>query len=161
MAEPIFYVDAPEVREIAEGLIPKHHQHLIDLPIRYVFRSKTRKLRGSLAYATAEVMKGREAVGWMTEDEVQSQYERFQNPYQIFWMEVSAQLWETLSDPQKIALIDHELCHFIIEEDDLNPEPRLGIKPHDIEEFTDVVRRHGLWEPGLVEFGAAAFGLES
>lgn len=57
----------------------------------------------------------------------------------IVWF--AADQWETLTDEQKTALVDHELCHCRF----LNGSAE--IRPHDVEEFDAVIRRHGLWWP--------------
>lgn len=57
-----------------------------------------------------------------------------------FTVEVSADWWDIYTDHQRIALIDHELCHMAFDEDG---KPRL--RPHDLQEFSAVVQRHGLW----------------
>ena len=67
-----------------------------------------------------------------------------------------------VTDAQREALIDHELSHAEIVRDD-NGEPKRDtkdrvlyrIRKHDLEEFTDVVRRHGLWKADIESFAAA------
>lgn len=59
--------------------------------------------------------------------------------------------WRTLSAEQRIALVDHELCHF---DRDLEKE-KWVIITHDIEEFESIVQRWGLWHPKLSDFGHA------
>lgn len=60
---------------------------------------------------------------------------------------------------QKLALIDHELCHCEVSKD-TNGEPKVDennrvvyrIRKHDIEEFTEVIARHGSWKADLEMF---------
>ncbi len=54
------------------------------------------------------------------------------------------QVWKQLTDAQKEALVDHELEHCKYDEND-----RPIMKEHDLEEFTCVVERHGLWTTAL------------
>jgi len=54
------------------------------------------------------------------------------------------QIWITLTNSQKDALVDHELEHCKYDKND-----RPIMIDHDIEEFTCVVDRHGLWTTGL------------
>ena len=68
-------------------------------------------------------------------------------------MNIDALYWEDASDDDRIALIDHELCHFQLKRNaktneielDGNDKPKLKAVPHDIEVgvFYDVIRRHG------------------
>lgn len=67
--------------------------------------------------------------------------------------------WDAFTKEQKMALLDHELCH-IMPSEDKNGEhiqDDLGRKMfrtrrHDIEEFQDVVRRHGVYKKDLERF---------
>jgi hypothetical protein len=58
--------------------------------------------------------------------------------------------WRFLSESQKKALVDHELCHFTRDEDGYYT------KDHDVAEFCAVLERHGLWMDDLAAFIAAA-----
>ena len=65
-------------------------------------------------------------------------------------------------------MVDHELCHAWAEvkqkKDDSDSDEeletdnpvRLGVKPHDLEEFSCIVRRHGLWRDDIQDFVEAA-----
>lgn len=74
----------------------------------------------------------------------------------VFWRD------ERVLDPQRSALLDHELCHAARKFDD-NGEPVIDerqrpvyrIRKHDIEEFTDIVARHGCYKADLEAFAAA------
>jgi hypothetical protein len=55
--------------------------------------------------------------------------------------------WESISEPQRKALLDHELTHILVDEakrDDLG-RPVLKMRKHDAEFgwFADIARRHG------------------
>lgn len=60
---------------------------------------------------------------------------------------------------QREALLDHELCHCEVTLDE-DGEPKRDerdrvvyrTRKHDIEEFSDVVRRHGVWRHDLERF---------
>lgn len=75
---------------------------------------------------------------------------------QTFWNDTR------VTDAQRLALLDHELCHAGLRYDS-NGEPvedergRLvyRIRKHDIEEFTVIVKRHGCYKADLEEFYAA------
>ena len=58
--------------------------------------------------------------------------------------------WGFLEENQKVALVDHELCHFTRDEDGYYT------KDHDVTEFCAVLERHGFWLPELALFVAAA-----
>lgn len=69
----------------------------------------------------------------------------------------------SVNDEKKRALLDHELCHAQVVEDE-NGDPaqnELGqviyrMRKHDVEEFADIVERHGVWKRDLELFFQAA-----
>src|SRR5262245_53423071 len=75
------------------------------------------------------------------------------------------QFWNAreVSIEQRTALLDHELCHATVKLDDRTGDPvrderrRLVFRTrkHDIEEFEEVVRRHGCYKRDLESFFAA------
>jgi predicted LPLAT superfamily acyltransferase len=69
-------------------------------------------------------------------------------PTPFFVIEIAFDAWEILEKEQRVALVDHELCHCMMDED----SGKLIMHPHDLEEFNAVVRRHGLWQPDVVTF---------
>lgn len=65
---------------------------------------------------------------------------------------------------QMEALLDHELCHAQVAKDpetgedkeDSRGRPVWRIRKHDVEEFTEIVQRHGLWVSHLETFAREA-----
>jgi hypothetical protein len=77
---------------------------------------------------------------------------------------LSRRFWrhEDVTDAQRTALLDHELCHAALAYDEKGApvEDERGrkvyrIRKHDIEEFTDIVARHGCYKADLEQFAAA------
>jgi hypothetical protein len=67
-----------------------------------------------------------------------------------------------VTNEQRNALLDHELCHAAVAYDtdgDLKRDDRgryvFRVRKHDLEEFRDVVARHGLYKNDLVDFERA------
>ena len=58
-----------------------------------------------------------------------------------------------LTEKQRLALIDHELCHIVR---DVDSDSGFSMRSHDIEEFAAVVERHGAWKADVHHFLAAA-----
>lgn len=147
---------APEVEKIANELIPKYHQHLIDfnVRIRYVFVDKTPKAKGKETWGSCRKVSGLNA---FLEGETPDG-----DPF--FVITISEQIWDVLPDDKRIALVDHELCHAYAEvkqqKDDADGDSdmetdnpvKLSVKPHDVEEFGCIIRRHGLWHEDIREF---------
>ena len=57
--------------------------------------------------------------------------------------------WKILTPEQRVALVDHELQHCDVDADSSEPV----MVEHDVEEFSLIVRRYGLWKPNLRTFG--------
>jgi hypothetical protein len=79
---------------------------------------------------------------------------------------LNREVWEDAEffDSKKLALLDHELCH-AARSVDSDGEPRIDTKGravwrmrgHDIEEFREIVDRHGCWKYDLEKFADAIF----
>ena len=127
------YVEAKAVKAIAEAILRPFHADLVTARIGYLFR-KEWKRKGKTVRAKLSV-----ASGW-------AQYVGKVD----FVMEVNWTVWRFLTAAQRIALIDHELCHAWQDLD----SGAWKTAVHDIEEFLPIIERWGLWEPDLEKLGA-------
>ena len=84
-----------------------------------------------------------------------------------FIIVLNRQVWynDQFDAPKKMALVDHELCHAEMARDaegedksDERGRPVYRIRKHDIEEFTEIVRRHGCYKADLEVFAKALMG---
>jgi hypothetical protein len=64
--------------------------------------------------------------------------------------------WKILTPEQRVALVDHELQHCDVDADSNEPI----LVEHDVEEFSLIVRRYGLWKPTLRTFGDAVAAVQ-
>jgi hypothetical protein len=136
-AVPLQFDPAEAVEEIAKKLIPKHHSHLVSARIAYLFKNKPMKSKGREVYATAEKISKK----------------NYALCKHHFLITVAYPTWKDLSDKKKLAVIDHELEHCFVEDDEKTGEPKYSILPHDVEEFGSIIRRHGLYTTDLVRIG--------
>lgn len=145
------YRHAPEVHEIAAGLIESvpEHKDLDGCRIEYVFIDKAPKSKGRAVWGRARKLGGLPAfiAAGHPVDEL------FVVPRAMFVIEISWNIWLYLDEGQRVALVDHELCHCVavLDEDD---ELVLSTRPHDFEEFRGVIDRHGLWNSSSTALGA-------
>jgi predicted metallopeptidase len=143
------YDHAPEVQAIAETLIAEHHPHLQGVPIRYVYVDPPPKSKGKTVWGRAR-KKGPLDAHLAELEETD-----------FFVIEAAQAVWEEMTHAQRVALVDHELCHC-----GLSDKGKLTLLAHDLEEFNAVVQRRGLWRDSVKVFvraGAAAdrqLGLE-
>ncbi|MCU1356411.1 MAG: hypothetical protein JWM89_1829 [Acidimicrobiales bacterium] len=165
---------AHEVESIAEPLIEDHHRHLIGWRIEYLFRDKATSKNGKDVLGTARIIKGRtaflarsnsiEVVG--ETGEILSSTAESSKPVEpppFFVIEIALDTWGIdvedegrwgLSDEQRVALVDHELHHCQVDEDG-----RPYMRPHDIEEFDEILARYGPWKSDVRRFVEIAKGV--
>ncbi len=148
--EPVEWSDATaDLAPLGRQLIEKYHWHLMEFPVRFCWRSRSRTRHKNTVLATAEIVRGRFANFVMTEAEKAMKGQ--ERGCAMFWIEVARDQWEYLDDAQRYALLDHELCHCIIEENEDGDEV-MAMVGHDLEEFRAIVQRHGLWLDDVKSF---------
>jgi hypothetical protein len=129
------YREAEQPARIGRALVDAIHKHLANAKIGYLFREKMAEHdKTKLAKASKVGAK----LAFYTDLD--------------FLIEVNHEAWMTLSQEQRVALIDHELCHFGVE-DDTKGDTRHLLLSHDVEEFEAIVKRWGFWKPDLTKFG--------
>lgn len=149
-----FAPDSGVLEAIARPLIDDHYPDLNDYSVRieFVWRDKAANSGGKVKLASARKVSGLNA---FLSREPGADYG---NDY--FVLEVARDTWEPLSHRQRVALIDHELAHMGVKVDPETGEFKLVLIPHDLEEFTEIVRRHGLWRDEVKNLVEAAEGHE-
>jgi hypothetical protein len=154
--DPTRWIEAPEVKDIADRLIPKYHAHLRSWAeeIRYVFRNEAQVSKGRTVWGKAHKITGLAAYMMFNSPGDLNSFDEVPQRADAFVMEIAHDIWKQLTPKQQQALVDHELMHFTIEMDD-NAGLVRGIRGHDVEEFREVVERHGAWKPDLAEFAEA------
>lgn len=142
------YTAAPEVEKIAQRIINTTRPILGHVKISYMFRPE------------APVSDGKVTGGMCirVDDRNRTIHDH------DFIIEISKDIWDEATDQFKEALVDHELGHVGIrmskedgaEDDPIYDEttnrPKTFIRKHDIEEFEDVLERHGAFHKGLRDF---------
>lgn len=135
------WMPAPEVEAIAESLIEEidRHMDLGKARIEYVFVRPAPKSKGRTVWGSA-----RKISGLAAHLAARHRAARFREPVPFFVVSISHDIWVDLDERQRRALVDHELCHLWVAEDE-DGELVLGVGGHDVEEFAGVIARHGLW----------------
>lgn len=119
------YRAAEQCQEIGRVLVDKIHKHLVNCSIGYVFKQSLTD-----AWAKASLVSGKL---------------HFYSGHDAL-IEVNWEAWKKLKPRQRVALIDHELCHFGRDDE------AIVMQHHDVEEFGAIIVRWGPWEPSLVAF---------
>ncbi|HHZ06932.1 MAG TPA: hypothetical protein GX401_09175 [Clostridiales bacterium] len=126
-----YYSFAPyELFNIAEEIISEYHPHLKDIKIAYLFRSGKWKSKGEPIMGRALVA----APMW-----------RCASGFDLILV-INEMMYKNLDRKGKKALLDHQLSHFSVQETGslVFGEKTWAIRGHDVQEFSDVVKRHGI-----------------
>jgi len=136
MGDKLGYIEAPDLEEIATGLIESWPElgFIETARIRYLWKDKGTSTAmgkctkaGGFWPALAEV----DFVIWLGAEDVRAGY---------------------FTRHQVEALLYHELCHITTDEEGEN----FATRPHDAEVFYMELRRYGAWERALSPFGQMA-----
>ena len=129
------YVEAnDDVYQLMQDLIKRYRHtigHLLNVQIKILFKKKTSKKNGKKVLGRASVF---------------PEKDMHFHPY-TFLIELDKTYWQDCPDKRE-PLLFHELCHCWIGEDN-----KASIRPHDLEEFSEVVRFYGAWESDVKHFG--------
>jgi NADH:ubiquinone oxidoreductase subunit len=133
----------PEVIEMARRIIAEDHIELRRSNIAFVMKSDGTDSQGSRKRRKTPFKT------WAQAAKIPAKYDALMDFEFLIW--IQEEIWDQLSHEQREALIDHELCHCGYNENDVPT-----MIPHDFEEFSCVIERHGLWRKSLLEMGKAA-----
>lgn len=133
---------AIEPKDIATDLIAEVHQHLRPARILYLFTTQKTLKCDAVVLGKAKKLSAKERF-------LSSGNESIEDGYH-FVITFDVNEWKDLTEAQRKALVDHELCHCGIGANGWR------LKGHDVEEFQAVIERHGFWKRDVRAFGAAA-----
>lgn len=133
MAVEWFKAEGP-VLDLARRVIARYHPRLADARVLFIMRSEAPTSNGKITYGKAK--------------KLSAELQVHINADFIIWF--AKDEWLGLTAAQREALMDHELMHCYW--DGLTA----SMRPHDVEEFTEIIVRHGFWWPGSMNFERAA-----
>ena len=131
---------AEEVHELAARVIDKWHSGLAEARIVYLFKDVD-DWNSKGKTVLARTCKAPEQWQFLAACDVV--------------VLVNKKVWDRLDDKQREALVDHELCH-VFKDIDSKGNPKWTMVTHDVEEFSAVIQRHGLWSRDVRRFFEAA-----
>lgn len=118
----------PDALDLVQEAIDSWHPALHHARIGVCFRSEPQKRGNSEVWAA--ISKVSPHVGVLARLDY------------VLWL--AKPVWEKLPRAGRLALLDHELCH-AFQNDNLD----WSIREHDVEEFYEIIERHGFWRPAL------------
>lgn len=133
---------AAPARDIAQDLIPEVHQHLRNAKILYLFTTQKRKKCDRVRLGSAAKLSAMMRFLSSGMESVEDGHD--------FIILFDVNEWKELTEAQRRALVDHELCHCGVS------ATGFRVRGHDIEEFRAVIERHGFWKEDVKYFAEAA-----
>lgn len=129
-----YYQPPKHVIELVESTLKRYHEHLEDARIGVLFRDEAPQSGGHATLGMAKKVSPDAQAAGLAYDF-------------ILWF--AEDTWMQLTTEQRTALVDHELmhCEYVLRDG----EWKAKIRPHDFEEFNEIIARHGLWWPGAQE----------
>lgn len=137
------YSPAESVQSVAQTLLPTYHPELASARVAYMFIDRVAKKGGRELYGKAVKVSGR----WENLTELD------------FCVEVSLPKWNELNDDQRTALVDHLLERCSGEEQE-DGSLKWILREPDVQEFSTILQRHGVWNESLTSFVQVAQQLD-
>jgi hypothetical protein len=136
-----------EAEDLAKTIIRDHHKHLDGIKIAYLFKEKPAPKKARKSRRSSKAARPGTKQIWAKASRVPLKYAELLKDEFVFLIEFDRAVWNELKAAQQEALVDHELCHCGMSGD----VPYMI--HHDVEEFSAVIDRHGLWRSDVELFG--------
>lgn len=121
------------VMNTVRDLVANYHPHLaaLDKEILVLFKEKSAKSGDVVVPGTAS--KASPMLGVVSEVQWK------------FILTIGQDEWQTYTDPERIALLDHLLCACRAVEDEDTHEIKCSVAKPDVTFYADEIARHGYW----------------
>jgi hypothetical protein len=122
----------PEMVDTVKRVAGECHRRLDGVKIAVIQQDKAASSKGHIVMACASL--------------VTKRFQPLLDAKYQFIVCIARDVWDTSDQAKRDALIDHELCHCMTDDDGAH-----YIRPHDLEEFADVIERRGFWRKDYAE----------
>ena len=150
------YTAAPAVGTMIRTIVEASHPRLAGLRVDAMFSDPPPTSRGKKLAGKVQVVSGLAALYAGPRMAVGEYY----SPAPFFLLTLHHPRWNGNPEKWRAALIDHLLTCCEAEEDE-NGVAKLSLRHYDVQEFREVVERHGLWHEGLETFVTKAHELQT
>lgn len=139
---PVEWVRHYVLEKDVEELVEKIHPHLRAAKIVVLQKPKAGKRHGRVLIT--QTKRASEATAALLKDEIGPLH---------YVIEIGKDAWDTLSQERKKVVLDHALCYCAGQDPD---KGTWKLRGPDVEEFTQIIERHGLWTGELEIFSKEA-----
>jgi hypothetical protein len=139
---PVEWVRHYVIEKDVEDLVEKIHTHLRAAKIVVLAKPKAGKRHGRVLITATK--RASEATAALLKDEIGDVH---------YVIEIGKDAWDTLSQDRKKLVLDRALCYCA------GQDPDKGVwklRGPDVEDFTEIIKRHGLWTGELEIFAKEA-----
>lgn len=151
----IVYDLGDEVKEYVDKMIADYHPLLADCRIGYLFRTPVLMDKGR--EVVAKISKFPPKFLPLFKKLYDTEDENMDTREYVYLIEVSHEIWVDLSEAERYAVMDHELCHCDVEEQK-DGSMKYSLVGHDYEEFDAVIKRHGIYTGELETLATTILG---
>jgi hypothetical protein len=141
---PATYRDANSPRKVAQSYIEKYHPHVRDISLYFLFTDKPIRVNGKERAAKTQKVSGLNAYLATRNEGVTAS--------ELVVIIVNEEVWKLFDDKRREAEIDRQLMHISVDQENGG----IAMRNPDVEEFTEILERHGAYNEDLEEFIAAA-----
>lgn len=131
--------DAPEVRRVAEWLIPQYHQHVESNAVEIRYRHRDDKPRSG----DRDTLGGVAKIANLAAFEAGGAEDGDGEPFFVLW--IPEHVWEMLDQQGQVGLVDALLCQIHSGKDD-EGRVKLHKRKPDFDGFYANVERFGMWQ---------------
>ncbi|WP_343502124.1 putative metallopeptidase [Alloyangia pacifica] len=145
-------------------LLNEDHAHLRAASLGFLWTNVGNTKKGRMVIGQAEPGAPQGAMGKWSRARAELQVAEWFGTIPDFIITLQADWWLSATDPQRCALVEHELYHCAQATDAFGApkfnkqtgRPSFTMRGHDVEEFVGVVRRYGATTAGVQEMVDAA-----
>lgn len=130
---------------MGDDLVKTYHSRLNGIRIAYLFKQKPEPKTEKVQRVRKPLRQGKR-VTLAKASLIPKKYTELLALDYKFVIEFDRERWDELTLPQQEALVDHELCHCG------NDADGCYLRHHDLEEFREIVERHGFWKDDIRQF---------
>jgi hypothetical protein len=138
------YREAEGPRKVAKPYLDQYHSHVKKIRVEYLFTDKPIRVNGQERPIKVQRVSGLNAyLVTRNDDEPEAEF---------VVVIVNEEVWKLYDDSQREAVMDMALMYISVDQE----SGAVSLRSEDVHGFSEILERHGAWEPNLKNFIEAA-----
>jgi hypothetical protein len=137
------YREAEGPRKVAKPYLDKYHPHVKNIKVEYLFIDKPIRINGQERPMKVQRVSGLNAYLATCNDEPEAEF---------VVVIINEEVWKLYDDSQREAVMDMALMYISVDQE----SGSISLRSEDVHGFSEILERHGAWEPNLKNFIEAA-----